>query len=53
MDAFRLYYDEHIRHMLDNSEPGSKKVPLLRFSISNFVDKSYKMKKYKEMTGKS
>jgi len=30
-----------------------KKGRLLGIYISNFVDKSYKMKKYKQMTGKS
>jgi hypothetical protein len=25
MDAFRLYYDENISHMLDNTESSSKK----------------------------
>jgi len=42
---FSLYYDENIRHMLDNTESGSKKVQLLGISISNFVDESCKIKK--------
>jgi len=35
--------------MPDNTEAGSKKVRLLRISISKFVDKSCKMKKYKQL----
>jgi hypothetical protein len=42
-----------IWHMLDNTESNSKKGRLLGISISNFVDKSYKMKKYTQMNGKS
>jgi len=37
---------KYIKPMLDNTEAGSKKVRLLGISISNFVDKSCKMKKY-------
>ena len=39
---------KYIRPMLDNTEAGSKKVRLLEISISNFVDKSCRMKKYKQ-----
>jgi len=53
MDEFHLYDDENSSHMLDNTESIIKKVRLLGISISNFVDKSYKMKKYTQMNGKS
>jgi hypothetical protein len=40
---------KYIRPMLDNTEVGNKKVRLLGISISNFVDKSCKMKKYQQL----
>ena len=40
---------KYIKPMPDNTETGSKKVRLLRISISKFVDKSCKMKKYKQL----
>jgi hypothetical protein len=39
---------KYIRPMLDNTEAGSEKVRLLGIYISNFVDKSCKMRKYKQ-----
>jgi hypothetical protein len=40
---------KYIRPMLENTEAGSKKIRLLGISISNFGDKSCKMKKYKQL----
>lgn len=40
---------EYILPLLDNTEAGAKKVRLLGITISNFIDASGKIKKYKQM----